>query len=135
MKYDFILIQNGNEIYRDTGLTQIGGDYRNFAFDNSGPIIIKFEGITNTAGTVDEKSVSGITTKAARTTEFSTVVYDNPDKISHEQIHVKPAQRLEFYYELLTVIILAPAVVFILAIYWMKKKPKSSEPKYGSVKI
>lgn len=135
MQYDFILIQNGNEIYRDTGLTQIGGDYRNYAFDNPGPIIIKFEGITNTAGTVDEKSVSGITTKASRTTEFSTIVYDNPEKISHEQIHVKPAQRLELYYELLTVIILAPAAVFILAIYWMKKKPKSSEQKYGSVKI
>jgi plastocyanin len=135
MKYDFILIQNGKEIYRDTGLTQIGGDYRNFAFDNSGPIIIRFEGITNTAGTVDEKSVSGISTKAARTTEFSTIVYDNPDKITHEQIHVKPAQRLEFYYELFLVIILAPAALFIVAIFWMKKKPKSSKTKYGSVNI
>ena len=70
-----------------------------------------------------------------RTTEFSTIVYDNPEKTSHEQIHVKPAQRLEFYYELLTVIILAPAAVFIVAIYWMKKKPKLSETKYGTVKI
>ena len=135
MKYDFILIQNGKEVYRDTGLTQIGGDYRNFAFDNSGPIIIRFEGITNTAGTVGEKSISGISTKAARTTEFSTIVYDNPEKTTHEQIHTKPAQRLEFYYELLLAIILAPAALFIVAIFWMKRKPKNSEPKYGSVNI
>ena len=66
MKYDLIIIQNGNEFYHDTGLTQIGGDYRNFAFDDSGTIIIKFEGIMNTAGTVDEKSVNGATTKSAK---------------------------------------------------------------------
>lgn len=132
MKYDFVLIQSGKEIYRDTGLTQIGGDYRNFAFDNSGPIIIRFEGITSTAGTADEKSVSITTNKAVRTTEFSTIVYDNSEKITHEQMQVKPAQRLEFYYELLTAIILAPAAIFAVALFWMKKKskniPTSSSP-------
>lgn len=126
MKYDFVLIQNGKEIYRDTGLTQIGGDYRNFAFVNSGPIIIRFEGIESTAGTVSEKSIDIITTnKAVRTTEFSTIVYDNPEKITHEQMQIKPAQRLEFYYELLTAIILAPAAIFVAALFWMKKKSKS----------
>jgi len=135
MKYDFVLIQNGKEIYRDTGLTQIGGDYRNFVFDNTGPIIIRFEGITSTAGTVAEKSVGELSTKAARTTEFSTIVYDNPEKTTHDQIHVKPAQRLEFYYELLIVIILGPAAIFIVAIFWMKKKPNNSKTKPGAVKI
>jgi len=135
MKYDFVLIQNGKEIYRDTGLTQVGGDYRNFIFDNSGSIIIRFEGIEGTAGTVTDKSIDTTTSKAARTTEFSTIVYDNPEKTTHEQIHTKPAQRLEFYYELLLVIILAPAALFIVAIFWMKRKPKNSESKYGSVNI
>lgn len=133
MKYDFVLIQNGKEIYRDTGLTQIGGDYRNFAFVNSGPIIIRFEGIESTAGTVSEKSIDVVTIdKAVRTTEFSTIVYDNPEKITHEQMQIKPAQRLEFYYELLTAIILAPAAIFVTALFWMKKKskniPTSSSP-------
>ena len=132
MKYDFVLIQNGKEIYRDTGLTQIGGDYRNFAFDNSGPIIIRFEGIASTAGIASEKSVDVITTnKAVRTTEFSTIVYENPGKITHEQIHVKPAQRFEFYYGLIIVIVLAPAVIFGIALFWMKKSkniPISSSP-------
>jgi len=126
MKYDFVLIQNGKEIYRDIGLTQIGGDYRNFVFDNSGPIIIRFEGIEGTAGTSSEKSIDVITTKAARTAEFSTIVYNNPEKIAHEQMQVKPAQRLEFYYELMIVIILIPAVLFISALFWMKKSKNTS---------
>ena len=132
MRYDFVLIQNGKEIYRDAGLTQIGGDYRNFAFDNSGPVIIRFEGITSTGGTPGEKSVSVTTNKAVRTAEFSTIVYDNPEKIAHEQMQVKPAQRLEFYYELMVVIILVPATLFVAALFWMKKKskniPTSSSP-------
>lgn len=131
MKYDFVLIQNGKEIYRDIGLTQIGGDYRNFAFDNSGPIIIRFEGIEGTAGTASEKSVGVTTNKAARTTEFSTIVYDNPEKLTHEQMQVKPAQRFEIYYGLMLGIILVPAVLFVVALLWMKKTknmPMSSSP-------
>ena len=129
MQYDFVLIQNGQEIYRDTGLTTIGGDFRNFAFDSSGPIIIKFEGIKSTAGTPGDKSIGTATTKAARTTEFSTIVYDNLEKINHEQMQIKPAQRIEFYYEMFVIIILVPAVLFVGALFWMmksKKNPKST---------
>ena len=43
MKYDLILIQNGEEIYRDQGMTAVGGDYRNFIFEFPGPIEIRFE--------------------------------------------------------------------------------------------
>ncbi|MFB5606405.1 MAG: plastocyanin/azurin family copper-binding protein [Nitrosarchaeum sp.] len=135
MKYDFVLIQNGKEIYRDTGLTQIGGDYRNFVFEKPGSIIIRFEGIEGTAGTPSDKSIDVTSIKAVRTVEFSTIVYDNTEKMTHEQMQVKPAQRSELYYQLFIVIILAPAVVFVMAIFWMKKKPKNSDQKYGSVKI
>jgi plastocyanin len=131
MKYDFVLIQNGKEVYRDTGLTQIGGDYRNFAFNESGPVIIRFEGISSTAGTPGEKSVGITTNKAARTTEFSTIVYDNPEKLTHEQMQVKPAQRFEIYYGLMLGVILVPAVLFVVALLWMKKttnSPTSSSP-------
>ncbi len=38
MKYNFI-------IFRDEGLNQIGDDYRNFVFSDSGSIIIRIEGI------------------------------------------------------------------------------------------
>ena len=45
MKYDIILIQNGDEIFRDDGMTSVGGDYRNFIFEFPGPIEIRFENI------------------------------------------------------------------------------------------
>jgi len=41
-------------------------------------------------------------------------------------MQVKPAQRLEFYYELMVAIILIPAVLFIVALFWMKKSKNTS---------
>ena len=35
MKYDMIITQNGKEVFRDSGITQVGGDYRNVIFKNS----------------------------------------------------------------------------------------------------
>ena len=135
MKYNFIIYQNGQEIYRDEGLNQIGGDYRNFVFDKSGSIIIRFEGIESssilTEGSV---TVSGsVEHKAQRSADFTTVVYDNPEKTHHEVYQIKPAQRLEFYYELALIIILIPAVMFIGIIIWLKKKPKFKEEKSSPV--
>ena len=48
--YTFIIIQSGNEIYRTTGVAQVGGDFEKFTFseDQTGPTIIKFENIRNT---------------------------------------------------------------------------------------
>ncbi|MCV0412189.1 plastocyanin/azurin family copper-binding protein [Nitrosarchaeum sp.] len=132
MQYDFVLIQNGKEIYRDTGLTQIGGDYRNFVFDNTGSIIIRFEGIEGTAGTISDKTIDVTTSKAARTTEFSTIVYENQEKMDHEQMQIKPAQRLELYYGLYPIIILVPGVLFIIALFWMKKSKKNSSQNTSS---
>ncbi len=137
MKYDFIIFQNGKEIFRDKGLNQIGGDYRNFVFDESGSIIIRIEGIETSSILADESTtVSGkVEHKAQRSVDFTGVVYDNPEKISHEAYQMKPAQRLEFYYELAVAIILIPAGMFVAAIIWMKRKPKISEGKSGAVKI
>jgi predicted secreted protein with PEFG-CTERM motif len=48
--YTFVIIQNGNEIYRTTGLAQVGGDFEKFTFneEQTGSTIIKFENIRNT---------------------------------------------------------------------------------------
>lgn len=48
--YTFVIIQNGNEIYRTTGQAQIGGEFEKFIFseDQTGSTIIKFENIRNT---------------------------------------------------------------------------------------
>ena len=137
MKHNFIIFQNGKEIFRDEGINQIGGDYRNFVFSDSGSIIIRIEGIHSPSILAEEGvTVSGnIENKAQRSVDFTTVVYDNPEKISHEVYHSKPAQRLEIYYELMIFIVLVPAVMFIVALLWLKRKPDIPQDKPGAVKI
>ena len=85
MKYNFIIFQNGKEIFRDEGLSQIGGDYRNFVFTDSGSIIIRIEGIHSSSIFTDEDvTVSGnVENKVQRSVDFTTVVYDNPEKTGH----------------------------------------------------
>ena len=137
MKYNFVTFQNGQEIFRDEGLSQIGGDYRNFVFSNSGSIIVRIEGI-QTPSLLAEESVTvfgDVQNKEQRSVDFTTAVYDNPEKTSHEEYHIKPAQRLTTYYELMIFIILIPAVMFIVALLWLKRKPNISETKTGAVKI
>ncbi len=48
--YTFVIIQNGKEIHRVSGMAQVGGDFEKFTFteDQTGPTIIKFENIRNT---------------------------------------------------------------------------------------
>ncbi len=136
MKYNFVIFQNGQEIFRDKGQSQIGGDYRNFVFTNSGSIIIRIEGI-QTSSILAEESVTvfgDVQNNEQRSVDFTTAVYDNPQKTSHETYHVKPAQRLTNY-ELMIFIILIPAVMFIVALLWLKKKPDKSKIKPGAVKI
>ena len=137
MKYDFVIFQNGQEIFRDTGLSQIGGDYRNYVFTDSGSIIVRIEGI-QTPSILAEESVTvfgEVQSKEQRSVDFTTAVYDNPEKITHETYHIKPAQRLTVYYELMIFIILVPAVMFIVALLWLKRKPDVQQTKPGAVKI
>lgn len=137
MKYNFIIFQNGQEIFHDEGLNQIGGDYRNFVFTESGSIIIRIEGI-HSPSILAEESVTvsgGMENKEQRSVDFTSAVYDNPEKTSHEDYHSKPAQRLQIYYELMILIIFVPAVLFIVALLWLKKKPDISQNKSGAVNI
>ncbi|MBT7934455.1 MAG: hypothetical protein HN628_07305 [Thiotrichales bacterium] len=137
MKYNFMIFQNGEKIFYDKGLSQIGGDYRNFIFDNSGSIIIRIQEIHSSSILAeDDVTVHGnVKTKEQRSVDFTTVVYDNSEKTSHEIYHTKPAQRLEIYYELMIFMILIPAVLFIGALLWVKKKPNFSQNIPGAVKI
>jgi plastocyanin len=135
MKYDFVIFQNGKEIFRDEGLNQIGGDYRNFVFDESGSIIVRIEGIQSSSILSEESvTVSGtVEDKAQRSVDFTGAVYDNPEKTTHEAYHTKPAQRLSFYYELAMAIILIPAAMFVGIIIWLKRSPKIREGKSSAV--
>jgi len=137
MKYTIIIFQNGKEILRDDGINQIGGDYRNFVFSDSGSIIIRIEGIQSSSILAEESvTVSGnVENTALRAVDFTTVVYDNPEKTTHEIYHLKPAQRLNTYYELMIIIILIPAILFIGILFWLKKKPESTTKKAGAVNL
>ncbi|MDH5430868.1 MAG: PEFG-CTERM sorting domain-containing protein [Nitrosopumilus sp.] len=48
--YTFLIIQNGKEIHRVSGIAQVGGEFEKFTFseEQTGPTIIKFENIRNT---------------------------------------------------------------------------------------
>jgi len=137
MKYDFVIFQNGQEIFRDEGLNQIGGDYRNFVFSDSGSIIVRIEGIHSPSLLAEESvTVFGeVTSKEQRSVDFTAAVYDNPEKTSHEPFHQKPAQRLTTYYQLMIFIILIPGIMFLVALFWLKKKPKIKDETSGAVKI
>jgi plastocyanin len=135
MNYDFTIFQNGREIYHDTGLNQIGGDYRNFVFTDSGSIIIRIDGIYSSSILAEESvTVFGeIENKQQRSVDFTTTVYDNPEKTTHDSFHIKPAQRLTIYYELMIFIILIPAFIFLAVLFWIKKKPNISEAKSSAI--
>lgn len=133
MNYAFVIYQNGQEIFRDKGVNQIGGDYRNFIFTESGSIIIRIEKINSSAIFAEESvTVFGeVQNKEQRSVDFTAVVYDNSEKITHGDYHIKPAQRMQTYYELMVLLIFVPAVLFIIALLWLKKKPEL--PKTGNV--
>lgn len=129
MKYDFIIIQNGQEVFRDKGLTGIGGDYRNFIFEKPGPVEIRFENIES-GGTSGKESFARLpmTDPSLRTVVFSTMVYDNPEKQSHHEIVVQPAKRVELQYELLIAIITVPgALAVVVVLYMMYGKPRKQK--------
>lgn len=48
--YTFVILQNGQEIHRATGIAQVGGESEDYYFteDQTGPTIIRFENIRNT---------------------------------------------------------------------------------------
>ena len=128
MSYDISIIQNGKEVFRDKGLTQVGGDYRNFIFDESGPIEIRFENIVSwgTSG-IESGARAPPDNPSLRTVKFSSIVYDNPERVHHTESIIQPKQTFQLYYEIAVAIILVPAVLFIF-ILWRMKTGKHTRP-------
>jgi plastocyanin len=127
MKYDMIITQNGKEVFRDTGLTQVGGDYRNVIFEESGPIEIRFENIVSAGSSAIASGARALVEHPEfRTIVFTTIVYDNPEKISTSEKVIQPAKRIDIYYEIMVAVILVPAIMLLGIVFYMKfKKPKS----------
>jgi hypothetical protein len=64
--YNFILIQNGKEIYRTSGMTQMGSSTQSYVFNSPGTTFIKIESAQ------DPNSFS----------QYGTIVYNNPNSTS-----------------------------------------------------
>ncbi len=120
MNYDFILIQNGKEVFRDEGLTQIGGDYRKYIFEEPGTLEIRFENIQSW-GTSEIQSIARVPVDdpSLRSIMFTTIVYENPDKLTTDEIVIQPAKRLELQYEILVAIIVVPSGLAVVAVVMM----------------
>jgi hypothetical protein len=69
--YNFVLIQNGKEIYRTSGITQLGSSTEKYIFNSPGSVIIKLE------SSQDTRSFS----------QYGTVVYKNPNSTSFSNIN------------------------------------------------
>ena len=130
MKYDLILIQSGDEIFRDQGMTAVGGDYRNFIFEFPGPIEIRFENIQSggTSG-IESAARAPAAFPYLRTITFTTMVYENPDVLSTDEIVVQTAKRLDLQYEILVAIIVIPLGLAVAAILYMKYGNKKIDSK------
>lgn len=122
MSYDIIIKQNGKEIFRDEGLTSVGGDYRNFVFEETGPIEIKFENVVSwgTSGIESEARAQPLH-PSLRSTIFSTIVYENPDDGYVVPKIIQPKQTFQLYYEVAVAIIVIPAALLIIIIVMMMR--------------
>ncbi len=87
---------------------------------------------------IESGGISGIESPARapvddlslRTVKFTAMVYENPDKLTPDEILVQPAKRLELQYEILVAIIVIPGGLAVAAVllmmYGKGKATKSS---------
>jgi len=133
MKYDMIITQNGKILFQDSGMTQIGGDYRNFIFETSGPIEIRFQNIVSGGSSpIESTARKPVDNPIFRTVIFTTIVYDNPEKTSTTELIVQPARRMDIYYEFLVGGIVIPALMLLGIVMFMKYKKSEKYPSQGS---
>jgi len=64
LPYDFVIIQDGKELLRRSGLSQVGSDVQEFRFTNPGAINITIENVGGSKQTF---------------TVFNSTVYQNPN--------------------------------------------------------
>ncbi len=68
--YNFILIQNGKELYRTSGITQLGSSTEKYVFNDAGKTIIKIESSQDPRSSI----------------EYGTIVYKNPNSTSSNSV-------------------------------------------------
>lgn len=116
--YEFVIIQNGKEILRTQGQTEIGGDYKYFVFQEPGTVTFMLDNIGG-------KELS---------TEYSTIVYQNPNQTNANIPVVQPARNIILGQELIVVFVGPPIIILIVVILYangiFSKKSVNREEKY-----
>jgi len=111
--YNFVILQNGTEIYRTNEITQIGSSSQTFTFSSAGETIIKVESADNKSSFV----------------QFGTIVYDNPyvtststefQNVSNSSFSLlSPLNLVYFVY---AIIIILPIALIVVIVLYKKKK-------------
>ncbi|WP_148686792.1 cupredoxin domain-containing protein [Candidatus Nitrosocosmicus hydrocola] len=109
--YNFVILQNGSEIYRTTEITQVGSSTQTFAFELPGETIIRVESAANESSFV----------------EFGTIVYENPYNLSTEFQNVSNNSSillspLTLVYIVYVIIIVLPIALVVIIFLYKKKK-------------
>jgi len=108
--YNFVILQNNTEIYRTSDLSQVGSSSQTFAFNSTGPTIIKVESTDNTSSFV----------------QFGTYVYENPYNTTSEFENASNSFRLfsplTLVYIVYAIIVVLPISVAVIIILYKKKK-------------
>ncbi|MDF0680586.1 MAG: plastocyanin/azurin family copper-binding protein [Candidatus Nitrosocosmicus sp.] len=108
--YNFVILQNNTEIYRTSDISQVGSSSQIFAFNSSGPTIIKVESADNKSSFV----------------QFGTFVYENPYNTTSEFQNVSNSSKflspLTLVYIVYAIIIVLPISVAVIIFLYKKKK-------------
>ena len=109
--YNFVIIQNGTEIYRTDEITQIGSSVQTYTFSSPGKTAIKIESGENKSSFV----------------QFGTVVYQNPYGNAENIQNVSDSSfrlisPLTLVYAVYAIIIVLPLSLIAIIILYKKKK-------------
>jgi len=109
--YNFVILQNGTEIYRTNDITQVGSSSQSYAFRSAGETIIRVESAANKSSFV----------------QFGTIVYDNPYVTSTEFQNVSNnsfslLSPLTLVYFVYGIIIILPIALLVIIVLYKKKK-------------
>ncbi|KER05657.1 Plastocyanin protein [Marine Group I thaumarchaeote SCGC AAA799-E16] len=128
LEYDIAILQNNEILYKDEkAVSGAGGDYRQWIFEEPGPIIVKISNI-KPYGQVAESQINLSYDATARLGDFTAMVYDNPEKRVTTDKIVQPRETLQFYYEIAVAIIVVPVIMLAVLILYMKTK--KNPPSY-----
>ncbi|MDN5868153.1 MAG: plastocyanin/azurin family copper-binding protein [Candidatus Nitrosocosmicus sp.] len=109
--YNFVIIQNGTEIYRTNGITQVGSSVQSYTFSSAGKTIIKVESAENKSSFIP----------------FGTTVYQNPYGNSTNMQNVSDdsfrlISPLTLVYAVYAILIILPLFLVAIIILYKKKK-------------